>query len=354
MTQNQTTVCPICGENYAKEIRQLESGVMTRYKCERCGSFDIDHVLVTLKDKPWDEVKHLVSAWVRRENKSGIPVPNIAKGAGMSDVSSPEWWANQFRHMGFPETTNEKLDALLLAYADSVSGIYQERIKVDQPELISIVAAKNIDEIKGLTSLLEEMGHLRKVGKAYGALTISAQGWLHTDELRKAIIASNSAFVAMWFDDSTKKYRNAVIAAIEHCGYKAIVVDQQEYNDFIMNQVISLIRQSRFLVADFTSHPEIENDGKVKNGVRGGVYWEAGMAYGLGRPVIHTCEDSGASRSRIHFDVNQYNTIFWKEDELNTEIRPLDQPRTNPNFAEKLAARILATVGKGSYPGDAV
>jgi hypothetical protein len=121
-----------------------------------------------------------------------------------------------------------------------------------------------------------------------------------------------------------------------------------------MNQVISLIRQSRFLVADFTSRPEIENDGKVKNGVRGGVYWEAGMAYGLGRPVIHTCEDHSESKSRIHFDVNQYNTIFWKEVELSTEIRSLDQLRTNPNFAEKLAARILATVGKGSDQGDAV
>ena len=86
------------------------------------------------------------------------------------------------------------------------------------------------------------------------------------------------------------------------------------------------------------------------NGVRGGVYWEAGMAYGLARPIIHTCEDNTESRSRIHFDVHQYNTIFWTEADLDTEIRSLDQPRRNPNFAEKLAVRILATAGRGNNP----
>lgn len=151
----------------------------------------------------------------------------------------------------------------------------------------------------------------------------------------------------MWFSDITLNYRNTVVAAVEYCGYKPIIVDQQEYNDFIMNQVVSLIKQSRFLIADFTSRPEFEKDGYVKNGVRGGVYWEAGMAYGLGKTVIHTCEDNLDSRNRIHFDVGQYNTIFWKEEELKTEIRPLDQSTSNPNFTEKLVARILATIGKG-------
>ena len=36
------------------------------------------------------------------------------------------------------------------------------------------------------------------------------------------------------------------------------------------------IRKSKFLIADFT-------------GQRGGVYYEAGFAYGLGLPVIWTC-----------------------------------------------------------------
>ena len=182
---------------------------------------------------------------------------------------------------------------------------------------------------------------------------ITAKGWLHLDEIRKSEVLSNSAFIAMWFSDkSTKEYSNAVISAVEYCGYKPVIVDQEQYNGFVMDQVVSLVKQARFLIADFTSRPETIIDGKVKNGVRGGVYWEAGMAYGENKPVIHTCEENADARARIHFDVDQYNTIFWKSDDLNTEIRSLDETRENPTFAETLVARILATVGRGSYQSE--
>jgi hypothetical protein len=335
--------CPICEGNIVTRHERSENlPWVFKIECERCGKFKISDLFIEDKNPPWRDVRHFVSAWIRRQNKMG-QIPMIDEAEDASTLFLPEW-ADQFRHMGFPETIDEKLDALLLGYADSVASNYGRQFSFGIPHYIADVAAKNQEEIDGLNQLLDE---LEFIDKRYP--TIRAKGWLHIDKLRKTTVASDSAFVAMWFDNSTKKFRDAAIAAIKYCGYKVTIVDQQEYNDFIMNQVISLIRQSRFLVADFTSRPEIEKDGKVNNGVRGGVYWEAGMAYGLGRPVIHTCQDSTESRSRIHFDVTQYNTIFWKENELDTEIRSLDNPITNPNFAEKLAARILATVGKGSH-----
>lgn len=344
MNQDAKTLnCPICeGNIIAKNQMSANPPWVLQIECERCGKLKISDLYIDDKNPPWRDVRHLVSAWIRRQNKAG-QTPTIDEGEDTNDIRLPKW-ADQFRHMGFPENINEKLNALLLAYANSIGSNYGRQFSFGYPHFIADVAAKNQEEIDGLNDLLNELDY---IDKRYP--TIRAKGWLHIDELSKTTITSNSAFVAMWFDGLTNKYRDAATAAIQYCGYKVIVVDQQEYNDFIMNQVISLIRESRFLIADFTSRPEIENDSKVKNGVRGGVYWEAGMAYGLGRPVIHTCEDSIQSRSRIHFDVHQYNTIFWREDELSTEIRPLDQPRANPNFAEKLAARILATVGKGNY-----
>ena len=344
MAQKQLTTCPICGENYVRDSRLLENGVTIYHQCDRCGSFYIDHTLTNLGVTPWNAVKHLVSAWVRRENRTSNTIPIIAKGASWADVSSPEWWESQFTYLGFPTNFNEKLDALLVAYGELANGIYDATVTL-MPSLIAEIAAKNLQEVAGLSTLLAQLEYLTRISP--GVYEISAKGWLQIEELRNKLSESNSAFVAMWFNEITTNYRKAVIAAIEYCGYKPIIVDQQEFNDFVMNQVISSIRQSRFLIADFTSRPEID-DGKVKNGVRGGVYWEAGMAYGFGIPVIHTCEDSPASRNRIHFDVNQYNTIFWKEEELGSDIRSLDQTRTNPNFAEKLAVRILATIGQGS------
>lgn len=350
MSQLESKTCPICNETYDNnQVRKLQNGVTLRVNCERCGKYDIAKEFAVAK--PWFEVRHLVSAWIRQQNNAGIK-PVIPTDTGVDNAINHESWENRFRYMGFPETTSEKLDALLLAYAERVSSNYQERVKTDRPGLISTVAAKDIDEIKGLTNLLEEMGLLKKVEKAYGALTISAEGWLKIDELRKTNAASNTAFIAMWFSESTKQYREAVIRAVEFCGYRPIIVDQEDYSGFIMDQVISLLKQAKFVIADFTCRREEINNGKVQNGVRGGVYWESGMAYGLGKTLIHTCEDNPESRERIHFDVDQYNTIYWKQEELSTEIRSTDEPIENPVFAEKLAMRILALVGKGSYKAE--
>ena len=340
--------CPICDENYIKNADP--NGLMSEIDCARCGKYKIGRRL--LDDKPWQDVGHLVSAWIRRENKSGF-TPVVGADVLGDNIDSPEWWSTRFKHMGFPETTNEKLDALLLAYAESVSDNYQESVKTDRPELISTVAAKNIDEIKGLTDLLVEMGRINEKKGPYGnatvARTISAQGWLQIDELRKANVASNNAFIAMWFSESTEEFRDAATAAVEFCGYRPIIVDQEEYSGFIMDQVITLLKQAKFVIADFTCLPETIEDKEVKNGVRGGVYWESGLAYGLGKPLIHTCENTPESKARIHFDVDQYNTIYWKQDDLDTNIRPIEAEIKNPTFAEKLVARILTVVGKGSY-----
>lgn len=340
-----TIPCPICGENYPQNsIKELPGGLLFEYNCERCGKYKISRKLIDDHDHPWLEIKHLVSAWVRRENRAGIS-PTIEVGADVNE------WVNQFRRMGFPETINGKLDDLLRAYADSTEGDYKRTLEPEQPQLISKVAAKDKGEIIGLTTLLRELTYIEQ-DKDHSPRTISAKGWLRIDELNKAIITSDSAFMAMWFSNETKKYREAVIAAINYCSYKPVIIDQEEYNGFIMDQIVSSIKQARFLIADFTCRPETtegSNEGKVRNGVRGGVYWEAGMAYGLGRPVIHTCEDNQETKNRIHFDVNQYNTIFWESDDLGTTIRSLEESRSNPTFAERLAAQIMATIGKGSY-----
>ena len=79
------------------------------------------------------------------------------------------------------------------------------------------------------------------------------------------------------------------------------------------------------------------------------IFAQTGYAYGLGKPVIHTCKDSDEAKRRTHFDVEQYNTIFWRSDELALEMRDVSTPIENPTLAERLAVRILAIVGRGTY-----
>lgn len=74
------------------------------------------------------------------------------------------------------------------------------------------------------------------------------------------------------------------------------------------------IRDAEFTVADFT-------------GNRGGVYYEAGFARGLGRPVIYCCQES--EMEKVHFDTKIISHVTWKD---SAELR------------KKLADRINATI----------
>lgn len=60
-------------------------------------------------------------------------------------------------------------------------------------------------------------------------------------------------------------------------------------------------------------------------GYRGGVYFEAGFAKGLGKPVIFTCRkdwfdgvlssEGKPIKEKVHFDINHQNIIVWENPE---------------------------------------
>ncbi|MBI1821764.1 MAG: hypothetical protein HY036_02910 [Nitrospirae bacterium] len=99
--------------------------------------------------------------------------------------------------------------------------------------------------------------------------------------------------------DLDNAYKNGIGKAITSIGYKPLRVDLQEHNEKICDLIISEIRKSRFMVADFT-------------GQKGGVYFEAGFALGLGIPVIWTCKKT--DEAKLHFDTRQYNHILWNDE----------------------------------------
>lgn len=120
---------------------------------------------------------------------------------------------------------------------------------------------------------LGELGYIKHIsnGPTGAIFTIEAKGWDKFSELRKSLSKyRKQAFVAMWFDKTMDNFFfNGIQPAIEHDGTKCIRIDFKEHNNKICDEIIAEIRRSRYLVADFT-------------GNRGGVYYEAGFAYGLG------------------------------------------------------------------------
>ena len=100
----------------------------------------------------------------------------------------------------------------------------------------------------------------------------------------------------------------------EDCRFKAIRVDRSEHNDSINDKIMAGIQKAQFMVADFTLQ-------------RQNVYFEAGLARGLGREVVWTCRDD--EFDELHFDTRPFNFIRWK---------------TAAELRENLTDRIRATI----------
>lgn len=337
--------CPLCGSTLQREPKPSQHYDASIYECPGCGQYRLSYDI--RNDQRFDSAKHLTSAWIRRQHKLGTDNPLVGQSDGSGD------WFDNLRRAGLPQDVGEKLDALLLAYADIVRDGYAKIVKIQSyPFLPAEIAARDFDEVEGLNRFLKQLDYIWcEPSHLYTHIEITAKGWFRIKELRRSSKLSDSAFIAMWFDDCMDKYRQATIRAVSYCGYNPIIVDEHEFSGFIMEQVISLIGGSRFLIADLSCKPEIEDatNSKVRQGVRGGVYWEAGIAYGMGKTVIQTCQSSEESKRRVHFDLAQYQTIFWTEDDLTLGIRDLNKPIPNANFAERLAQRIITTVGRGGH-----
>lgn len=127
-------------------------------------------------------------------------------------------------------------------------------------------------------------------------------------------------FVAMWFNKEVEEAYNLGIApAIRDAGFDPVRIDRVEHNNKIDDEIVAEIRKSKFLIADFTSgfitDANVSDEGvkREKLLARGGVYYEAGFAQGLGLPVIWTCRKDCIDD--VHFDTRQYNHIVWETPE---------------------------------------
>lgn len=149
--------------------------------------------------------------------------------------------------------------------------------------------------VGAMLSELADMGYI-KTGENF-SYRIAAEGWARLRDIERPGKNSKQAFIAMSFEkEHLAKYEKFFRSAIEADGKtKAVIVNRVEHNGKIDDLIISEIRKSRYLVADFTGH-------------RGGVYFEAGFAMGLGIPVVWCLEEGQPSP---HFDTRQYNHIFY-------------------------------------------
>ena len=315
-----TSGCPICLIQDA-EVRSHATKDAKQVICPQCGDYTISRsAFVNLKSIQ-QELRWKVSAWVREylphtvtahdiEQAVLVAVPRIVRRADRM---------LRWIHTVFPPGKEFSVDSLgkWAAYKNSPGS--QVAILggslVSSP-LVSIGWNRDIDEMRFMVTevLCNEMGLL--VSQNNNEYQVSPKGLLYLEGRNDE--ASTIGFCAMWFSEEVAPLWTQVIApAIRSSGYEPMRIDSKQHNGKIDDEIMASIRSARFVVADFT-------------GNRGGVYYEAGFAHGLGLPVIFMCRDG----DELHFDVRQYNCIFWRPDQfLEAQVR--------------VKNRILATLGQG-------
>ena len=315
--------CRLCGQRF-ESAPALPSSADRRVTCRICGEYDIDnrawYYFAEIQTDPSD--RHLLSALTRT-----APV----RGVGRVLISPDSFVALREGRVREPNFA-ERRDALLDWFAfesrkDPKSSAYGRAIQFD-PQCDYPVAycrplEPNWAEWKFIIDPLFDrqlLAHGTGAGRPMqGPVWITDKGW---EQLEMRPRASGSVgFVAMKFKEMDPVYE-AIAAGIEQAGYRPTRIDREDYIGGVMDQIVAKIRESRFVVADFT-------------GNRGGVYYEAGFAFGLNMPVFTLCRhDHLEGDDRVHFDVQHLNLLTWQEGNL-------------ADLTARLEARIVAVLGRG-------
>lgn len=314
--------CVLCGRQAARKID--ENDIYTYY-CHNCGCYSISQDLS--EDIAGEHIKLCLLSGYVREKYEGTKIPVCLTTNNYREIlESPL----------IPRSVPDKLNKLIL-YLYNKTECFGQQIKLgvsapncpqgresDNP---AVCYAEDTAELIALRRAAFEEDYISGIQSEADGLMLTLKGHKRAEALAINSTSSKKAFVAMWFSDQVQEaYDKAIEPAVRECGFQACRVDKIEHNNDITDEIIAGIKESRFVIADMT-------------GYRGGVYYEAGYAKGLGKEVIITCRKDwfegeeptagNSGKQKIHFDINHFNIIQWS---------------TPEELKKKLITRISATV----------
>ncbi|MDZ4401292.1 hypothetical protein [Prosthecobacter sp.] len=326
-----TERCPVCQLPSVNAFK----GAHFEVDCVSCGPFTItkEAQIVLGQGKLSPEQKANASWFLRLNPEHSLDTQNLAmlnraRGLDVNEKGTALLLALSKR---YPRAGDlilyNSLVVLpkLFKFRDAQEGGYPQNLLTKDSlspfEFLAICACRDALELNWvLQNWLLKCGYLEP-GPADAFLQISLEGWRLIAEMQKVGVESRSAFIAMPFAPRfTPLFELALYPGIERAGYTPVRIDRAEHNNRIDDEIIAAIRRSRFVVADLSLH-------------RGGIYFEAGYALGLGLPVVWTVEQSALDNNEVHFDNRQYNFLVWKEGGYD-------------DLAKRLSNRIEATIGR--------
>jgi hypothetical protein len=341
-----TDRCPVCdlpSKHFPGKGEDFEHVL-----CVRCGAFDAAPRIISkrlLRGFSRRQVAN-ISGYIRENQGIQIKAQDVSFLVGLATPTVGErslkllrWMARRWQtpglEIGVP--TAEGVNSLLAHFASIQKSKFEGDTGLEKTSILifpflSACWAEHGPELKYLIFdyLRDSLGVLTGDDKGSHAyqdwrahdVKITPEGWNQLQSSGQA--DSNTGFVAMWFDESLHHvWQDAFYPAIQAAGYSPLRMDKKQHNNRIDDEIIATIRGCRFVVADVT-------------GASNGVYYEAGFAGGLGKPVIWTVRHDYTTEK--HFDTRQFNHIEWRESDLDS-------------FRKALQLRIEATLGPGPLKG---
>lgn len=289
--------CPICENNLIHHSNGYEAH---NFDCPRCGKFQMSKS--TFEDLPaharaWDTLtwRPKISHYLRQIHSSGRPpmlsLYRIEQVQKESDLPTPPEQGNNLLLLAGEEIQHEP-GSLATWSGNELLG------------LLAKIGTRDVGDAIYIAQELERLGLVDSRGTAQGVIGVRLTfgGWQRFSELKQLVSDSRAAFMAMPFSEPEldKVYEDCFRPAVHATGFKLSRIDEEPPAGSIMNRMRVEIHRARFLLAELTNHNQ-------------NVYWEAGLAEGLGRPVIYTCRKG----HKPHFDTQQSHTVLWAEGEYD-------------------------------------
>lgn len=295
--------CPIWGTDAEYLVPPSSSGAKVR-SWRTDGEFRITDEAMAAVRLMLPKGKALLTTWIVDQHRSGEIAPFINDDALDRMSTSRPLRISQKKQRFFLLAQSRDFQP---SSVFRISGVVDEQMKRDTGAISAWTECHTDQDRSALLRLLKEEGLINFGGS--NDVTLTSKGFEFLESLESGGAATTQAFVAMWFDPSMNEaYQSGFRPAIAEAGYSSLRVDQKEHSNKIDDEIIAEIRRSRFVVADFTCGIVDGTEGQIAI-ARGGVYYEAGFAQGLGIPVIWTCRAD--SINHVHFDTRQYNHIVW-------------------------------------------
>lgn len=302
-TLTATDYCQICGLVGQRSAHAADNRV--RVSCNRCGDFEWAPLV------PWPTPIRAtrqvnLSAFVREQNAVGI-VPFLNNELIKKVESRTR-----------PPLRDRALRALAAIVQEIGYDLNTTFSVSDKLRIHALSYSADDLELSVLLEILEIDGLIKTAGLVPTTVRVTPVGLIQAEELARSGTEFIQGFVAMSFDASMNEaYTLGFDPGIRSAGYRPFRIDGKEHINGISDEILAEIRRSRFLVADYTQQ-------------NNGVYFEAGVAIGLGIPVIPTCRAD--QLDKLHFDIRHINTLKWE---------------TPAQLARDLAKRISGAIGDG-------